>query len=333
MTLRTRGRVLIEDVEDCEGMAGSKDLASFREMNLRAVQTTPLVSRSGRLLGVLSTHWCSVHRPTERDWRLLDIVARQAADLIERKSSEDSLLDANRRKDEFLATLAHELRNPLAPIRNAIKVMKTPAAKEGQVAWARDVVDRQTSVMARLLDDLLDVSRISRDKLELRKERVDLASLVRSACEMCAPLITASNHELMVSVPADIHLDADPVRLGQVVGNLLNNACKYTEPNGRIWIVGKHNGSDVTVSVRDTGIGIPTDKASQVFDMFSQVDRSREVSQAGLGIGLHLVKRLVEMHGGRITVHSDGVGKGSIFTVHLPAASPLSERVTEHVAL
>ena len=318
--LRTGERVMVPDIEH-EPQFGMEDVAAFRRFGIRAVQTTPLFSRTGALLGMLSTHWTSPHQPSERALRLLDILARQAADLIERRRSEDALRDADRRKDEFLVTLAHELRNPLAPIRTAVDLMKrAPSTGESEeVTWARDVLDRQTALMARLLDDLLDVGRIARDKLELRTTRVDIGTLIREAVAMNRPLVEEFGHELTVLVPAEpMYLNADSARLTQVFGNLLNNACRYTPSGGRITVTAARTGDDVVVSVRDNGIGIPGDRLSSIFDMFSQVDRSLERSQRGLGIGLHLVKRLVGMHGGSVTAHSDGSGRGSEIVVHLP---------------
>ncbi len=318
--LRTGERVMVGDVLN-EPMFGTKDVVAFRRFGIRAVQTTPLFSRTGALLGMLSTHWTTPHEPSERAQRLLDILARQAADLIERRRAEDALRDADRRKDEFLVTLAHELRNPLAPIRTAVDLMKqSPATGESEgVTWARDVLDRQTALMARLLDDLLDVGRIARDKLELRTTRMDIGTLIREAVAMNRPLVEEFGHELTVVVPDEpMYVNADPARLTQVFGNLLNNACRYTPSGGRIAVTAARQGEDVVVRVQDNGIGIPSDRLSSIFDMFSQVDRSLERSQRGLGIGLHLVKRLVGMHGGSVTAHSDGDGKGSEIVVHLP---------------
>jgi PAS domain S-box-containing protein len=232
-----------------------------------------------------------------------------------------ALQEADRRKDEFLATLAHELRNPLAPLRNAVEIVKAKSPPDPELIWARDVIDRQVGQMARLLDDLMDVSRISRDKLELRKQRVELVSLIRSAVEDCRALADRFRHKLTVELPqVPIFLDADPARLAQIFGNLCNNACKYTPPEGQVCLSAERQGSDVVVTVRDTGIGIPTEKLLRVFDIFSQLDRGPEKTHGGLGIGLHLVKRLVEMHGGSVEARSGGEGRGSEFIVRLPVA-------------
>jgi signal transduction histidine kinase/CheY-like chemotaxis protein len=317
--LRTGKRVLVPDVLECQ-FIGTADRKTFSRLGIRALEATPLYSRTGELLGMISNHWTEPHEPSERAERLLEVLARQAADLIERKRSEDALLHADRRKDEFLMTLAHELRNPLAPIRSAVDLMKhAPSSATGEISWARDVLDRQTSLMARLLDDLLDVGRIARDTLELRTSRVDIRSIIRDAVDMNRSLVDEFSHELTVSVPNEpIYLDADPARLSQIVSNLLNNACRYTPSGGRIWLTAERSGNTAVVRVRDSGIGIPPDRLSNIFDMFSQVDRSLERSQRGLGIGLHLVKRLVEMHGGSVSAQSAGIGTGSEIIVRLP---------------
>jgi two-component system CheB/CheR fusion protein len=237
------------------------------------------------------------------------------------RDSQRRLRDENRRKDEFLAMLAHELRNPLAPIRNSLELLRiTDAAPNSALAKARAIMERQVQQMVRLLDDLLDVSRITRGKLHLRRERVDLASVVQLALETTRPAIEAAGHELAVELsPEPVWLDADPARLAQVLANLLNNACKYTEPGGRISLTAARVAPDqVLVRVRDTGIGIAPEMLPKVFDLFAQADRSREMSQGGLGVGLHLAKRLVDLHGGTVEAHSDGPGTGSDFVIRLP---------------
>jgi PAS domain S-box-containing protein len=315
--LRSGARIVIEDVEADAPYAPLRGIA--RAAGYRAVQSTPLISRDGAPLGMLSTHWRSVHRPSEQDLRRLDLYVRQAADFIERCRTDEVLREADRRKDEFLATLAHELRNPLAPVRNAIQILhfKGPATPELQ--WARDVIDRQMQQMTRLVDDLIDVSRITRGKLELRKERVELARVLQGAVETSRPLIDGAGHALTVALPSNpVYLDADLTRLAQVFSNLLNNAAKYSDRGGRIWLAAERQGSDAVVSVRDTGIGIPKEMLPRIFDMFTQVDRSWQRAHGGLGIGLTLVKRLVEMHGGSVAASSDGPGKGSEFVVRLP---------------
>src|SRR5262249_44722933 len=210
------------------------------------------------------------------------------------------LSEADRRKDEFLATLAHELRNPLAPIRNALQIIRLSPDREAH-AQAHAMMRRQLEQMVRLADDLLDGSRISQGKLERRRERVPLAAVVGSAVETSRPLIDHLGHQLTVTLPEQpVLVDADPTRLAQVFSNLLNNSAKYMDRGGHIWLTAEQQGSDVLVSVRDNGIGIAAEQLPRIFQMFSQVDSALERSQGGLGIGLTLVKRLVEMHGGHI---------------------------------
>jgi PAS domain S-box-containing protein len=249
---------------------------------------------------------------------LLDVTERkQAEEALRRLNAELQLAD--RRKDDFLATLAHELRNPLAPIRNAVQVFKAKGPPDPELMRCRDLIDRQVGHMVRLLEDLLDVSRITRNKLELRKSRVSLAAVVESAVETSRPLIESGQHELVLRLPTEpVILDADPVRLAQVFSNLLNNAAKYTERGGRIQLAAQRQGNAVLVTVTDNGIGIATETLPRLFEMFSQAKPALERSQGGLGIGLALVKGLVEMHGGCIEARSGGPGLGSDFIVRLP---------------
>ncbi len=321
-TLREGSRVTVPDVEACDFMAGSQDLEMFRESGIRACQTTPLLSRNGTLVGMISTHWRQPHVPAPRNLRVLDVLARQAADLIERKQGEEALREADRRKDTFLATLAHELRNPLAPVRNAVQILRLKGATGPELQWAQEVIDRQVHQMTRLVDDLLDISRITRDKLELRKEWIDLAKVLHSAVETSRPFIEECRHELIVELPAQmIVVDADPIRLAQVFANLLNNAAKYSDINGRIVLSARREDGKAVVSVRDGGIGIAPDMQPRVFDLFSQAESSMERGRGGLGVGLMIVKRLAEMHGGSVTVFSEGLGKGSEFVVRLPVVT------------
>ena len=242
-------------------------------------------------------------------------------DIHDLKLAEQALQDADRRKDEFLATLAHELRNPLAPIRNSLHLLKITSGDDS-VVKIHDMLERQVSHMVRLVDDLLEVSRIGRGKIALRRERVALAAIIRSAVEAGRPLIDAAEQQLTVSLPAEpLFLDADPVRLAQVVCNLLNNATKYTPRGGEIWLSAARREGELAISVRDTGIGIPAEELPTIFEMFKQLDRGREVNNSGLGIGLNLASRLVQLHGGRIEAKSDGPEQGSEFTIHLPLAA------------
>lgn len=241
-------------------------------------------------------------------------------DITDRKRVEEALREADRRKDEFLATLAHELRNPLAPIYNSLEIIKRADGDADTLREARDLIERQLAHMVRLVDDLLDVSRITRDKLELRKTRVELASIIHQAVEICRSARTGPEDQAFdVVLPEQpVCLDGDPVRLAQVFCNLLNNACKFTPRGGTIRLTAELRDSAVVVAVKDTGIGIPPGKLENIFEMFAQLDRALERAHGGLGIGLTLVKRLVEMHGGRIEARSEGLGRGSEFLVRLP---------------
>jgi PAS domain S-box-containing protein len=486
-------RVIVPDLEACDFLVGTPALDDHLKTGIRAVQSTPLISRHGRMVGMISTHWRSPHQPAERDLGRLDVLARQAADLLEHKQSEealrrqterlrllweaaavlltannpdvmlrelfakigphlgldtyfnymvdesgealrlescigvpdptarsitrlefgqaicgtvalrqpihatyiqqsddpkaqliksfgirayacnplmsggqllgtlsfasrtrdqldddelafletichyvtmayerlrllDKLREADRRKDEFLATLAHELRNPLAPVRNAVQVLRLSGADKPELRWGQDVIERQVSHLTRLIDDLLDISRITRNKLELRRDRVELTEVIRGAVETSRPLIEQCGHELTITLPPEpIHLYADLVRLAQVFMNLLTNAAKYTDRGGRISLTAERQGHEIVVRVKDTGLGIPAEKLPHLFEMFFQVGRSLERSQGGLGIGLSLVRRLVELHGGSVKAHSAGVGKGSEFTVRLPVLTEASK--------
>lgn len=241
-------------------------------------------------------------------------------DISDRKRAEEALMQADRSKNEFLATLAHELRNPLAPIRAAVRILQLNSESTSRTQSALDVIDRQTQQMTRLIDDLLDIARITSNKLELRKECIDLADVISAAVETSRPIIDQRRHELTVALPHEpILLDGDLVRLAQVISNLLNNAAKYTERGGRIRLSAQHADGSALIRTSDNGIGIAPEALPHIFDMFTQADRITAIAPGGLGIGLTLVKRLVEMHGGAITASSAGPGKGSEFVVSLPA--------------
>lgn len=272
-----------------------------------SITVSPMIDGQGRFIGA-SKIARDITRQREAEERVAQLMAELKA--------------ADRRKDEFLATLAHELRNPLAPISSMLEVLKREDAAPEHLAQARTTMDRQLSQMVRLVDDLLDVSRITRNRLELRCQRVELASILHQSVETSRPLVDAAGHVLSVKLPPEpIYLDADAVRLSQVFGNLLTNACKYTEPGGRIDLTVERQDGDVVVSVRDTGIGIPAHKLGAVFEMFAQLSTKLDRSRGGLGIGLTLVKRLVELHHGEVTVSSGGLGRGSEFRVRLPVST------------
>ncbi|MFA9441640.1 ATP-binding protein [Uliginosibacterium sp. sgz301328] len=270
--------------------------ANGQELWLR-MSATPLRSEAGKVMEA-----CAV-----------------AQDITQLKKAEQVLREADRRKDEFLATLSHELRNPLAPIRNGLHILRRNCGNAEVAARVMPMLERQVDHMVRLVDDLMEVSRITGGKIELRKERVELASALRSAVEASSPLIEAAHQRLVIEFPeAPLTVEADPVRLGQIIANLLNNAAKYTMEGGQIWLSAHRDGHDAVISVRDNGMGIPADMLPKIFDLFTQAERTYSRAQGGLGIGLTLVRSLVELHGGRVNAASDGPGKGSVFTVRLP---------------
>ena len=266
--------------------------------------------------------------PILDDSGVLQGAVNVVVDVTERRRAEDALKAADQAKNEFLATLAHELRNPLAPLRNATRILQLDGAPSPNLRWALEVIDRQMRQMTRLIDDLMDISRITVNKLELRKSTVELGEIVRAAVESSHPLLESCGHTLRVTVEPRVFVDGDLTRLAQVVSNLLNNAARYMERGGRVWLTAERQGGDAVLSVRDEGIGLPADMLTQIFEIFAQVDRSLSRSRGGLGIGLTLVKRIVEMHGGTVTAFSDGAGKGSEFVVRLPAraAEPTPSR-------
>jgi PAS domain S-box-containing protein len=272
------------------------------------------VSKQGRLIDISLT----VSPIRAREGRIIG-ASKIARDITDRKRVDKALAEANQRKDQFIALLAHELRNPLAPLRNGLQVIRLAGTDTNAVTQAREIMDRQLSHMVRLIDDLLDISRVSQNKMELRRSRVLLKDVISSAVETARPAIEEAGHEFTLSLPPEpVYLDADLTRLAQVFSNLLNNSAKYTERGGRILLSAERQGGEVSVSVRDTGLGIPANDLPRIFDMFSQVDRSVERSTGGLGIGLALVKGLVEMHGGTVTATSPGQGKGTTIEVRLP---------------
>jgi len=250
-----------------------------------------------------------------------DVTARIRVE-NELRSSQQALQEADRRKDEFIATLSHELRNPLAPIRTAARLLTTPNLAPSQLQRAQLIIERQVTHMALLLDDLLDVARITQGKLKLKKERVALFDVVDAAVEAVRPALNGKNHDLSLSLPTEpVSLEADPVRLSQILSNLLMNAAKYSDPRSRIELVATVQGDTLSLSVKDNGIGLARESIEQIFEMFSQVEGVSGRSDGGLGIGLALVKGLTELHGGAVEARSDGVGHGSEFIVRLPLAS------------
>jgi PAS domain S-box-containing protein len=319
---RTGRPEIVSEVTDEHLVRGAKDerhLSLIRLLGLKSYICVPLVA-SGHPLGVLTFATAeSGRRYSDTDLALAQDLAHRAAVAVENARLYQALREADRRKDEFLATLAHELRNPLAPIRNSLQVLKMPRVDAATANTAREMMERQIHHLVRLVDDLLDVSRVMRGKIELRKEPVELATVIARAVETVQPLMEVQGHALDITVPNEsLLLDADPVRLAQVVGNLLTNSAKYTEANGHIWLSARREGGQAVLEVRDTGIGIAADLLPHVFELFVQADHASAKAQGGLGIGLTLVRNLVNMHGGAVEGSSAGPGKGSEFVVRLP---------------
>lgn len=314
---------LFKDVD--ESKAAMRELQENRYIRYEDI---PLETKDGR--GIDVEFVSNVYSEDRQS-----VIQCNIRDITERKRLENQLKqvavemsEADRRKDEFLAMLAHELRNPLAPIRNALQIMRLTSGDGEAVASASEMMERQVNQMVRLVDDLLDVSRISRGKIELRKGRVELASAVNHAVAAIDSLVQSMEHDLVVTLPPQpIYLNADPTRLAQVVGNLLNNACKFTDRGGRISLTVEREGQQAVVRVQDTGVGIAAEQLPLIFDMFMQIDTSLERSVSGLGIGLMLVKTIVEMHDGTVDVSSAGVGHGTEFVVRLPVMAEVPEPV------
>jgi PAS domain S-box-containing protein len=326
--MQTGERIIIEDVTTSPVFVGTPALDVLLAAGVRAVQSTPLVNRSGSLVGMLSTHYRTPRRPAERDLRLLDLLARQAADYIERMYTQEDLREqakqlreADRRKDEFLAMLAHELRNPLAAVGNAATVLKM-SEDPANVNFAKDVIERQTRQLAHLIEDLLDVSRITSGKIRLKRERCDAGPILKQAIESASPLIRERKHTLITEFEeGKLPFRVDPTRVEQMVVNLLTNAAKYSENGKEILLSARRDEDEIVISVKDQGIGIPPEKLPQMFELFAQGERSIARSEGGLGLGLTIVQKLADMHGGSVTATSEGLGHGSTFTVRLPAES------------
>jgi PAS domain S-box-containing protein len=322
--LRSGEQIIVEDVELDESFEPLRAIA--RASGFRAVVSTPLISGDGTPQGMLSTHFRSAHRPSDAELGRLTLYVRHASDFIHRckvervlRQSEETLREADHRKDEFLALLAHELRNPLAPIRYALAANRKADRTPEQRRWADEIMERQVAHMSRLLDDLLDISRITRGTLELKRAPTELTSVLGAAIETARPLLDAKHHHLSLDFPTEaVRLDVDAVRLAQVFSNLLINAGKYTDPHGQIHLSARREGAEVVVSVRDNGIGISAEMMPKLFKMFAQADAIHERTEGGLGVGLALVRGIVSLHGGIVRARSGGLGRGSEFTVRLP---------------
>jgi signal transduction histidine kinase/ActR/RegA family two-component response regulator len=331
--MKSGARVVIDDVTTSPVFVGTPTLDVLLTARVRAVQSTPLVSRSAQLLGMLSTHYRTPRVLADRDLRLLDVLARQAADWIERTQAQEELRhakkaleEADRRKDEFLAVLAHELRNPLASIMAGTRLLRRPASSALESERTRHMIEQEVGQLSRLADDLLDVSRITTGRVTLRHETLDLRKVIKRALETTRPLFEVRKHRLDFELsrkPVPIY--GDSVRLVQVLSNLLANAAKYTPKEGTIRLTAGMTGGHAVVRILDSGIGIASADLPYIFDLFNRVERSRDYAEGGLGIGLTLSRRLVDMHKGSLEAFSDGPRLGSEFVVRLPLVDALSE--------
>lgn len=316
--LRIGRTLLITDVD--RELTADDGANMFNQIGIKAIICCPLV-KQGRLVAMMA-----VHQQQPRIWSadevaLVEAVVDRCWAHIERVRSMEALREADRRKSEFLATLAHELRNPLAPIRTALELLRLSGDKPTMLERVRGTMERQVNQMVHLINDLLDIARISSGKLDLQLKRIDLQSIIASAVETSLPLIQSEGHHLALDLPDEpLWIDGDTVRLSQVISNLLSNASKYTPQSGRISISARTNGDTVDIDVADTGIGIAKQDLERVFDMFSQAPHSIVISQGGLGIGLSLVRHLVTLHGGTVAASSPGPGQGSTFSIRLPRA-------------
>jgi signal transduction histidine kinase/ActR/RegA family two-component response regulator len=315
-------RISVVREGDLDAMAESPGhLRMLRELKIESVLTVPLWVRARVVGSVMLVHSGSGRRFTRADQAVAEDLAGRAGLAVENARLYADLQEEDRRKDEFLAMLAHELRNPLAPVQVAVQLLQQGSESRASQDHAHAVIARQTRHMARLVDDLLDLSRITRGKIELRREPTQLQALVRRAVDLAQPLLQAKRHRLTVELPEQpLWIEVDPVRIEQVLANLLNNAAKYSDPEGSIRVQAHRLGGGLEVVVRDSGIGITEEMLGSIFDLFVQEKRASDRSQGGLGIGLTLVKQLVELHGGVVSAHSDGVGKGSEFRLRLPCA-------------
>lgn len=329
--LKAGERMVIEDVESDPRCAPLREIA--RATGYRAVVSTPLIGPDDTPFGMLSTHFEAVHRPSEHQLRLLDLFVRHACDFIRRckmeqalRLREESLREGDRRKDEFLALLAHELRNPLAPVRYALATIRKSGLTHEQRTRANEIIERQVVHMSHLLDDLLDVSRITRGAIELKKTRTDLTTVIEAAVDAARPVIDAKQHSVWLDLPEEpVLLQADAVRLTQVFSNLLINAARYTRAKGRIQIRGHREQNNVVISIRDNGIGISAELMPRLFTLFTQAHSALERTEGGLGVGLALVRGLVTLHGGEVTASSEGPNQGSEFIVRLPVIDPAQD--------
>lgn len=340
--VRRNGRVIVEDLRQNPLFRGTAMAAVLQAEQVRAAQSTLLTSRRGKLLGVISTHWVRPHVPSENTVRLIDLLARQVADLLEYRQREESLAEMNtqlmeesRRKNAFLATLSHELRNPLAPITNSLHILDHAAPAGEQASRARAIITRQVRQLSNLINDLLDVTRVTSNKINLQRVRVELNQLVLRTIEDTRSLFDKSGVQLELKrAPCPVFVHADSTRVAQVVSNLLQNAAKFTGRGGRTVVAVSAVDHEAEVRVTDNGVGMTAETLSGLFQPFMQAEQSLARSRGGLGLGLALVKGLVELHGGCVHAQSEGLGTGAEFVIRLPLdTSPAREDESATTAL
>jgi PAS domain S-box-containing protein len=346
IALKTQQRVVVEDVRQSAIFVGSPSLKVMNQAEVRSVQSTPLVSSAGNVLGVISTHFTTTRRPTEQELRLMDLLARQVADYLERKRVEEEreeLLErehelrqtaeeANRLKDEFLAIMSHELRNPLNVILGYAELLlrSEEIKKAPPLRRMADAVKRNAVAQSKLIRDLLDLSRLRSGKLELNRETVSPVMAIDNAIETVRMEADSKNIRIDVEAPEDaVFVQADPVRLEQVIWNLLNNAVKFTPRDGHIAVKLRSDNGSLVLTVEDNGQGIEESFLPHIFEIFRQADSSANRTQAGMGIGLAVVQQLVELHGGSVTAYSAGIGQGASFTIHLPRSVDGKSQATD----
>jgi PAS domain S-box-containing protein len=343
VSLLTKQRVIVEDITESEIYSGAPSLEAMREADILAVQSLPLMSSSGKVLGIISTHFVNVHRPSEQELRLMDLLARQTADYLERKRVEgerEQLLErehelretaeeANRLKDEFLAIMSHELRNPLNVILGyAELLLRMDEIKQSpNLNRMADAVKRNAVAQSKLIRDLLDLSRLRSGKLELNRETVSPVVSIENAIETVRIDADAKDIQIQVVPPDEVlFVQADPVRLEQIIWNLLNNSVKFTPRGGRIEVRLAEDDEDIVLTVADNGQGIDMSFLPHIFEIFRQADSGTSRAQSGMGIGLAVVQQLVELHGGSVTAFSSGVGEGATFTIRLPRSVDTKRR-------
>ncbi len=330
--LRTGERIIVPDLEKCDFMQGTEDQIIYLQTGIHATQTTPLYSRSGRPVGMISTHWSEPYVPSEGELRQLDVLARQAADVIDRRQFEEALRESeekaialvgeleetDRNKNQFISALSHELRNPLAVISAGLEILSLSQNKE-QIQKAKDIMYRQMNQLCSLVDDLLDLTRISNNKIELKKEKIELNKLISLITDDQQALFDEKGMTLYTKISShSIFIHADSVRLKQIIGNLLHNAQKYTRPGGETVLSVNEDNHEAVIRVKDNGIGLSLELIPRLFQPFVQADSSLDRSSGGLGLGLSITKGIVELHGGSVKAFSEGLGKGSEFTIRLP---------------